>query len=94
MTGKGAVDTACFDVLISLIEARVDDASLFRRVLVVPARIFGSMVITLPETLNSIFWPLFRPARRRTARGTTSGVLFLTVTVIVIVYNCIISNSQ
>src|ERR1035438_945855 len=40
VSGKGAVDTAGFDVLISRIEARVDDASLFRRVLVIPSREF------------------------------------------------------
>src|SRR5260370_38364740 len=38
------------------------------------------MLMTPPETLNSIFWPLLRPACRRTDGGTTSGVLFLTVT--------------
>src|ERR1035438_5845816 len=41
------------------------------------------MLMTPPETLNSIFWPLFRPACRRTDGGTTSCVLFFTVTVIV-----------
>lgn len=40
MSGKGAVNTAGFDVFIGLIEARVDDASLFRRVLVVRSRGF------------------------------------------------------
>ena len=44
---------------------------------------FGKMLITPPETLNSISWPFLRPACRRTAGGTTSGVLFLTVTVMV-----------
>src|ERR1017187_3462035 len=46
---------------------------------------FGWMLITPPDTLNSSSWPLLRPARRRTARGTTSGVLFLTVTVMEVV---------
>src|ERR1039457_1111421 len=48
-----------------------------------PAWGFGWMLMTPPETLNSIFWPLLRPACRRTDGGTTSGVLFFTVTVMV-----------
>src|SRR5216684_811841 len=43
----------------------------------------GRIVITPPDTLISSLSPLLRPARRRTAGGTTSGVLLLTVTVIV-----------
>src|ERR1035437_2736297 len=31
---------------------------------------FGWVLITPPDTLNSSSWPLLRPARRRTARGT------------------------
>jgi len=42
---------------------------------------FGRIVITFPDTLNSSRSPLLRTARLRTAGGTTSGVLFLTVTV-------------
>ena len=40
VSGKGAVNTAGLYVFISLIKARVDDASLFRRVLVARSRRF------------------------------------------------------
>src|ERR1022692_3379405 len=50
---------------------------------------FGTILITRPDTWNSIRSPLRRPALRRTASGTTRGLLFLRVTVIV----CITSRT-
>src|SRR6266568_5130224 len=43
----------------------------------------GTMLITPPDTLNSTFWPLLRPARLRTLRGTTSSDLVETTTPII-----------
>src|SRR5947199_4798438 len=40
----------------------------------------GTMLITPPDTLNSTFCPLLRPARRRTLRGTTRSDLVDTTT--------------
>src|SRR5665213_3943200 len=50
---------------------------------------FGRMVMTPPEALISSSWPLLNPARRRTAGGTTSGVLLLFLMATVMVGNTV-----
>lgn len=83
MGGERTVDPAGFDVGQAFGELGIDDSSLIRGGFVVCGQKLRMELITPPETLNSISWPLLRPAFRRTDGGTTSGVLFLTVTVII-----------
>ena len=82
------MDAAGFDVSQGLGELRIDDASLLGRVLIVRGPEFRTDADHAPETSNSISWPLLRPACRRTAGGTTSGALLLTVAVMEVHSTC------
>jgi len=66
-------------------QARVDDSALGGCVLIVSGRKFRNNADDAPRGLHLKFLTALKPARRKASLGTTTGGLFLTATVMIVV---------